>query len=279
MIIIDAIVLHTATTVLTFGSNSNSLAPGVLENFVDGYSVMEKIQMVGFFLQELIISVIYIKETIRLLKLHESISKVSDGGDVASVVDEGNIRSLGMRKTMYQLIAINAIIIAMDIALLGVEFANLYLVETTLKGVVYSIKLKLEFAVLGKLVQLVRTHTSSDHQQGSLAESPAEDSRGVSTGLTLEKMHSGTGSTHRPPGPLRLPTTQHYPEFVDPSRISSDITHADRSMSIQGRSLSAVGEDGEGTVEQHMARERGRRRSRVQSGSWIEEEMDKHNIG
>jgi hypothetical protein len=37
----------------------------------------------------------------------------------------------------------------MDIALLGVEFANLYIIEVTFKGVVYSIKLKLEFAVLG----------------------------------------------------------------------------------------------------------------------------------
>ena len=43
----------------------------------------------------------------------------------------------------------------MDIALLGVEFANLYIIETTFKSVVYSIKLKLEFAVLGKLVEFV----------------------------------------------------------------------------------------------------------------------------
>lgn len=56
---------------------------------------------------------------------------------------------------MYQLFAINVIIILMDITLLGVEFANLYIVESVLKGVIYSIKLKLEFVVLGKLVQFV----------------------------------------------------------------------------------------------------------------------------
>jgi hypothetical protein len=44
----------------------------------------------------------------------------------------------------------------MDILLLGFEFANLYILEASFKGVVYSIKLKLEFAVLGKLVQLVK---------------------------------------------------------------------------------------------------------------------------
>ena len=58
------------------------------------------------------------------------------------------------RKFLYQLVAINIIIIILDITLLSCEFANLYIIETTFKGVVYSIKLKLEFAVLGQLVQL-----------------------------------------------------------------------------------------------------------------------------
>jgi hypothetical protein len=37
---------------------------------------------------------------------------------------------------MYQLFAFNVIIILMDITLLGLEFANLYIVETVLKGVI-----------------------------------------------------------------------------------------------------------------------------------------------
>ena len=44
----------------------------------------------------------------------------------------------------------------MDVLLLGFEFANLYIMEASFKGVVYSVKLKLEFAVLGKLVLLVK---------------------------------------------------------------------------------------------------------------------------
>jgi hypothetical protein len=57
------------------------------------------------------------------------------------------------RKLLYQLVSINVIIIVLDIALLSCEFANLYIIESTFKGVVYSIKLKLEFVVLGQLVQ------------------------------------------------------------------------------------------------------------------------------
>ena len=42
----------------------------------------------------------------------------------------------------------------MDCGVLAIEFAN----QTTLKDVVYSIKLKLEFMILGKLVRLVTTN-------------------------------------------------------------------------------------------------------------------------
>jgi hypothetical protein len=48
---------------------------------------------------------------------------------------------------------INVIVIVLDITLLSCEFTNLYIIETTFKEVVYSIKLMLEFAVLDKLVQ------------------------------------------------------------------------------------------------------------------------------
>ncbi|KAL1610886.1 hypothetical protein SLS59_000523 [Nothophoma quercina] len=188
MIIINGAILHSITTVLTFASNSNELSPTVLQRFVNGYSIMEKIQMVGFFVQELILSVIYIRETIRLLRLGESVQD-----DVGSVDDgTGQLRNLAVRKTMYQILAINVIIIIMDLALLGVEFANLYLIETTLKGVVYSIKLKLEFAVLGKLVQIVKVRTNSNNSPRNATGSG--DRRVGSTGLTLEKTKSGDTS-------------------------------------------------------------------------------------
>jgi hypothetical protein len=130
MIIVDAIVLHIPTTVLTIGSNTNSHP----QTYVSGYNVMEKIQMCGFFLQEVILSSIYIAETIRILR---------------TSVQEST------RRLMYQLMAINILIIAMDLGLLGLECASLYILETITKPTFYSIKLKLEFAILGKLVHFV----------------------------------------------------------------------------------------------------------------------------
>jgi hypothetical protein len=269
MIIVNGVLLHSVTTVLTFGSNSNSLTHPTLQRFVRGYSIMEKIQMVGFFVQETILSIVYIKETVRLLKLSETVQD-----DVRSLDDSGNahLKNTNVRKTMYQLLTINVLIIAMDIALLSVEFANLYLIETTLKGVVYSIKLKLEFAVLGKLIQLVRVRAESDQSMGNAyARGNSFERRNT---LMLEKTQSGgtasVGASARLNSSLLTHDfgNQQYPDFVDPRCVSPNITHAEPVNSETGWETRGQ--------EDH---DKWRRRARVKRGSWIDEEMDKHNIG
>jgi hypothetical protein len=108
---------------------------------------------------------------------------------------------------MYQLFSINVIIIAMDITLLGVEFANLYIVETILKGVIYSIKLKLEFVVLGKLVQFVTGGPTSIDGGTSQRQS------------MVQRKHNSALS--RP-----YAKDEEVPDFVDSSKVNQDFTHA-----------------------------------------------------
>lgn len=106
---------------------------------------------------------------------------------------------------MYQLFAINVVIIAMDIFLLGVEFANLYVVETSLKGVIYCIKLKLERVVLGKLVQFVTKSPSN-----------IEDDTARQTRNGGDRYSSTLG---RP-----CSKEDEVPDFVDSSRRHPDYT-------------------------------------------------------
>ena len=73
---------------------------------------------------------------------------------------------------------------------------------------VHSIKLKLEFAVLGKLVQLVTTNPGSSHKGPR------------NTILTLDKQSSD----------------QAFPHFFDPNRATSDVTHAAPLQTIETRS-------------------------------------------
>ncbi|KAF2014732.1 hypothetical protein BU24DRAFT_442022 [Aaosphaeria arxii CBS 175.79] len=277
MIIVDAIVLHIPTSILSFGANANDFSPEVLKTFINGYTVMEKIQMVGFFLQELILSIIYIKETIRLLRLSEAAAN-SDG---SRTITDSRLHTRHMRKVMYQLLAINAIIIAMDIILLAVELANYYLVEVCLKAAVYSIKLKLEFAVLSRLVQLVRTKSQSgNHLSGGLSGSSQSERRGTGDAIlssSPEKIRSHTGSLARSPPISPTTVIQEYPDFVDPRYVSPDITHAEPAYFPPPEdAIESLNEAWE--VE---SRDKWRRRSsRAQRGqNWIDQEMDKHNIG
>ena len=129
MIVIDFFLLHLPTTVLTFGSNSSAAA-----KYTGPYAIMEKIQMTGFFFQESIISGIYVYNAIRIFKPAQA------------------FRKRRIRKIMLHLAAINVLIVLMDVALLTTEYLNLYDIQTTFKAMIYSIKLKLEFAILTDLI-------------------------------------------------------------------------------------------------------------------------------
>lgn len=170
LIIFDAVILLIPTTVLTFCTAYIAALP-----MVRGYNVMERMQLAWFCAQEIVISGIYITETVKLLRM---------------MPDKDRRRA----RIMYELLAINLVIILLDICLLVVEYVGYYSLQTTLKSMVYSIKLKLEFGVLGKLVTLVQNDrsqpTSSEHEE--------------------------------------------YPGFVDPSQLTSDVTHAAPRESLLG---------------------------------------------
>ncbi|KAJ5108208.1 hypothetical protein N7456_004883 [Penicillium angulare] len=129
MIIIDAICLQIPIGVLLYG------AVGDHETFARGYNIMERIQLVGFCLQELIISGIYVWETGKLLKLRP----------------QGRPHGI-----LYQLLIINIIILILDVAIVAIEYVGFYAIQVMFKPVAYSIKLKLEYAILGKLVAIAR---------------------------------------------------------------------------------------------------------------------------
>ncbi|GAQ07573.1 hypothetical protein ALT_4894 [Aspergillus lentulus] len=131
LIIIDSIVLLIPTTVLNYLTVYVGTQP-----VIKGYNVVERMQISWFAAQEMFISGIYIVETIRLLRLWP---------------DKASSRN----KLMYELIAINLVMVLLDVALLVLEYLGLYTLQVTIKAAVYSVKLKLEFGVLRKLVSLV----------------------------------------------------------------------------------------------------------------------------
>lgn len=130
MIILDMILFQIPTIVLMFGS----VAP-VSHAFTAGYNVIERVQLIAFCIQELIISSIYVYETIKLLRLHP----------------QGRPNGI-----LQQLLIINIVILFLDVAVVVTEWVGLYSIQALLKPAIYSVKLKLEYAILGKLVAIAR---------------------------------------------------------------------------------------------------------------------------
>lgn len=73
---------------------------------------------------------------------------------------------------MHQLVLVNVLIIILDIGLLGLEYASQYLLQNILKIVFYSIKLKLEFAILSRLVKFVHSGQGEFVQMQSTTTPP-----------------------------------------------------------------------------------------------------------
>ncbi|KAL4913349.1 hypothetical protein BDW62DRAFT_192841 [Aspergillus aurantiobrunneus] len=141
VIIIVTIVLLIPNSVSMFGSAFISRPPW---NY--SYNVTERLQVTGFCIQELFISLLYIWSTVRLLRLSP----------------EGKSRG---KRILYELLGINSLTILLDIAVIVVQYLNFYTIQVCLKVLVYSIKVKLELAVLGRLVAITTTRRAKQRDR------------------------------------------------------------------------------------------------------------------
>lgn len=124
----------------------------------------EKIQVSLFTLQEIIISGLYIWETRRVLINSLMLYNPSNRPESNNSRQRNNV--------MRNLIYINSLVICLDLAVVGIELANRYAVQTFFKAAVYSVKLRFEFIILNQLMKVVRGRTVA----------PAHELKGVSNG-------------------------------------------------------------------------------------------------
>lgn len=135
MIITNFFIIHIPLSVLWIGTNVD---PDV---FLDAFNVYERLQLSVFFVQECIISGLYIWEADHELK-----------PIIAARGGEG-------KHVVRGLVIINIILIVLDITLLITIFTGHFYIQTSYQPLVYSIKLKLELFILNKLVALVKQPT------------------------------------------------------------------------------------------------------------------------
>ena len=157
--------------------------------------------MTVFSAQECIISGIYVHATYKLY---------------------GPLYQQGLPKPMVELILVNVLIIFMDLALLGVEYAGLYVIEATMKSLVYAIKLKLEFAVLNDL----KGYTSEMQRQLSTVATYCSSCGG------RDHFHCGGENKHA--DLERTSTVRHFNAMHRPSNDSDVPLQTVKSSSTLG---------------------------------------------
>ncbi|KAI1322725.1 hypothetical protein F5Y16DRAFT_404200 [Xylariaceae sp. FL0255] len=107
----------------------------------------EKIQIMVFFLQETILSTIYLVKCYRYW------------------VAESLRTSSRIRSMIIHLVLVNVLVVCLDISVVYFEWTGDYVIQTSYKGFVYSVKLKLELSILNKLVELVKVARNLELQE------------------------------------------------------------------------------------------------------------------
>ncbi|KAK2684661.1 hypothetical protein QWA68_016654 [Fusarium oxysporum] len=202
IIILNGIIWHISITVLAFGSSYSPAQSRAGFNCV--FNVLEKVQMSCFCLQEFALSGLYIWKAWGILKTALS----------------------SQQRLIRQLFAIKVFIMAMDVALLAIEYKSLFLWEQGVKVVTYSLKLKLEFAILGQLIEFVR-------HQGGVADSGGQSNHATATFIRLS-----SGRSQMKEREIRFAATRPEPvhmEDVKPSTSATATTSKASPRTSQGQ--------------------------------------------
>ena len=169
MIVLDFLVFQIPTTILTFGSNQPN--PGI---WLTVYNVYERIQLIVFTLQELIISIIYIRAALKML------------------VPNDPVETRHMKKT---LVYLNVLCIVLDIAFVCEVYSGEWVYKTGTQSLAYAIKLTIEFVVLNKLMDVYRNGPGTCHTCRRRFQTSDRNISGAGS-------ESGDGQSKRPP-PIR----------------------------------------------------------------------------
>jgi hypothetical protein len=131
MIIIDATLFNIPTLVIFIIGTSSEF---MFEKYLKYMNLLERLQIVAFSVQELILSGLYIYGTFKMAR------------------DSYNIR---VRKTIRLLIIVQIAAILCGVLLITLDFAGYYILKSFIHSFVYAFKLQMEFVILNEFKQLV----------------------------------------------------------------------------------------------------------------------------
>ncbi|UKZ51042.1 hypothetical protein TrVGV298_004797 [Trichoderma virens] len=221
IIIIDAILCHGTVIPMVYGSFSDKP-----EIFAKPYSIAERMEVIIFFLQEVMISIFYIIETVRIMKIETFLQNHQSS-----------------RRLMHHLVIVNVLVILLDSTIIILEFANLYDYQISYKPFAYSVKLQLEFTVLNRLVDLATgrkeayssqrsrdIYISKNTTTGQVFE--ADNSVGVESQQASDMIPMNTFSIIKPLPPLHT--------NVGITKTTTTTMHVEKRLDVDSESMCRI---------------------------------------
>ncbi|KAI1211382.1 uncharacterized protein F4807DRAFT_36557 [Annulohypoxylon truncatum] len=198
VLIFTSIVVGTITIVL------GTVAQTVNHALFPANNIWDRFQTGVFFVQETTLSILYIWHTRLYLRdlapllqtRGPSSSLTSTTTTTTTTITNPYTRSssssdaatppsrITKKKTMlHQLLYINVLVICLDVALLGIQNADLFYLAGAFKPAVYGVKLKLEFVVLNRLIKSLPGRAAGS----TTVESPAARGGGGGGGVDVSR--------------------------------------------------------------------------------------------
>ncbi|KAK4033734.1 hypothetical protein C8A01DRAFT_49749 [Parachaetomium inaequale] len=187
VLIFTSIVFSVPTIIMGTIAQATEISPGLFAINL----IWDRVQLTVFFVQETALSLLYIWQARKYLRNSALLSQpYRESPSAGSPTLPLRAASEDTKRVLLHLVFANTMVIALDIALLGVQYADLFYLQGAFKPCVYGVKLKVEFAILNRLVEIVRTRG-----RGGAASSYPDfgDSRG---GVVSSRVTGGGGGPH-----------------------------------------------------------------------------------
>jgi hypothetical protein len=212
MIIFNVFALHMTTMIAQIGVVTKHQP-----QWISWYPAAEKIQIVGFTVQEIIISGIYVRYIYGLV---------------------GHDFSEKTKRNMTLLVLVQVVCILIDFPFIYLTFADLFLIKATASSLCYAIKIKLEFIVLNQLMDIAKGGiVPRDIQNGPFDEEQDEKPMKIRSapailcatggrrfsGISLFRRPTVTPQNSTKSPPKSLAST---PERCEPDRLDFRPVHA-----------------------------------------------------
>jgi len=150
ILIFNSVVFSVPTIIIGTIAQATTINPSLT-----GFNlVWDRIQLTVYFVQETLLSLLYIYETRKYLSAKSFLRQ-------RKAVSAATQRDTTTTTVFWHLIYMNLLVIVLDAVLLGIQYAGLFYLQGAFKPCVYGIKLKVEFLVLNSLIKTTQSRNPS----------------------------------------------------------------------------------------------------------------------